>query len=66
MTAIHEYYYWQDKVEMLTDISDAGGLSTKAYGLIMKLSTVYWVSYSIRTAKQINSQKTFSRATHCE
>ena len=51
---------------MFTHILDAGDLSTRAYGLIQKFSTVYRVSYDIRTAKLMNSKKTFSRATHCE
>ena len=63
MTANHEYCYWQDKVKMLTDILDAGAKSTRAYGLILKFCTVYWVSWDIRTAKLMNSKKTFSRAT---
>ena len=66
MTAIHEYCYWQDKVKMLTDILDAGGLSTKAYGLILKLCTVYWVSCDKRTSKLINSKKTNSLLSHCD
>ena len=41
MIAIHGYCYWQDKFKMLTDILDAGDLSTRAYGLIMKLYTGY-------------------------
>ena len=65
MTAIHKYCYWQDKVKMLTDILDAGDLSTRAYGLILILCTVYWISCDIRTEKLMNSKKTFSRATHC-
>ena len=65
MTANHEYCYWQDKVKMLTDILDAGAKSTRAYGLILKFCTVYWVSWDIRTAKLMNSKKTFFRATHC-
>ena len=63
MTANHEYCYWQDKVKMLTGILDAGDISTRAYGLILKLCTDYWVSWDIRTAKLMNSKKTFSRAT---
>ena len=66
MIANHEYCYWQDKVKMLTDILDAGDLSTRAYDPILKFYIVYWVSYNIRTAKQINSKKAFSRAAHCE
>ena len=65
MAANHEYCYWQDKVKMLTGIMDAGDISTRAYGLILKLCTDYWVSWDIRTAKLMNSKKTFSRATHC-
>ena len=65
MKAIHEYWYWRDKFEMLTHILDAGDLSTGAYDPILKFYIVYWVSYNIRTAKQINSKKAFSRAAHC-
>ena len=65
MTAIHEYWYWRDNVKMLTNILDAGDLSTRAYGLILKFYIVYWISYDIRPAKQINSKKDISRAAHC-
>ena len=65
MAANHEYCYWQDKIKMLTGILDAGDISTRAYGLILKLCTDYWVSWDIRTAKLMNSKKTFFRATHC-
>ena len=65
MAANHEYCYWQDKVKMLTGILDAEDISTRAYGLILKLCTDYWVSWDIRTTKLMNSKKTFSRATHC-
>ena len=66
MTASHEYWYWCDKFEMLTNILDAGGLSSRAYDLILKFYIVPWGSYDIRPAKQINSKKAISRAAHCE